>query len=162
MAVNSLNNLKNKNEKGMAIFETLPMIYVFLALVGFTIGFYGVTQKMILHSIASRAYGFEQIRHRANINYLRDVNEGSENSYHVTQHRYFTARETRQSGSTFIAAKMNIDFRDRSPDTAANPDAHNSSAYGDISRQRRNERHYFKNVWVKVGHGICLTSGCGE
>ncbi len=153
---------RRKKEKGLAVLETIPMIFVFVALVGFTIGFYGVTQKMILSSIASRAYGFEQIRHRANVSYLRDVRGGSDNSYNITEHRYFTVREPGLDGAVFIAAKMNIDYRDRSPDVASNPDAHNSTAYGDISRQRRNERHYFKNVWVKVGHGICLTSGCGE
>ncbi len=153
---------KHNSERGLAVLETVPMIFVFVSLVGFTIGFYGVTQKMILHSIASRAYGFEQIRHRANITYLRDVGtDGPINSYQITQHRYFTVREP-GTGNTFIAAKMGLDYRVRSPGGAASPDAHNTSAYGDILRQRRNDRHYFDSVWVKVGHGICLRANCGE
>ncbi len=151
------------NEKGLASIETVVMVFIFVALLGSTLGFYGVTQKMILHSIASRAYGFEQIRNRTNITYLRDINGGSGNSYHVTRQRYFTVREP-GSGAVFIAAKMPVDFREAGSRSlaGANPDAHNTSAYEDIVRQRRNERHRFESVWVKVGHGICLTVECGE
>jgi hypothetical protein len=158
---NIRSNLKKSDEKGLAILETVPMIFIFMTLMGFTIGFYGISQKMILHSIASRAYGFEQMRHRANITYLRDVKDGNSNSYEVTQLRYFTVREP-ASGTTFVAAKMGVNYLDRSPTAGANQDAHNTSAYEDIVRQRRNERHYFDSVWIKVGHGICLTSLCGE
>lgn len=149
-------------QKGMAILEVVPIIFIFVTLMGFTIGFYGISQRMILHSISARAYGFELIRQRANITYLRDVNGGDGNSYHITQHRYFAVRDSKSTGNTFDAAKMNIDFRNRGPATSPNPDAHNTSAYQDISRQRRNDRHYFETVWIKVGHGICLTAGCGE
>lgn len=153
---------QKKSQQGMAILETVPMIFVFVALVGFTIGFYGVTQKMILHSIASRAYGFEQIRHRANTNYLRDVGTGgTENSYHLTQLRYFTTRAP-GTGDRFIASRMGIDYRDRNPADQGNPDSHNTSAYQDINRSSRNERHLFNSVWIKVGHGLCLRASCGE
>jgi hypothetical protein len=151
-----------EKQKGMAVLETVPMIFIFVALLGFTIGFYGITQKMILHSIAARAYGFEQMRHRANVTYLRDVGaEGPTNSYQISQLRYFTVREP-GAGTTFTAAKVGVDYRDRNPAGSANQDDHNTTAYTNIVRQRRNDRHYFDSVWVKVGHGICLRANCGE
>lgn len=162
MDANRLQKTK-KNQKGLASIETVVMVFIFVALLGSTLGFYGVTQKMILHSIASRAYGFEQIRNRANINYLRDIEGGNSNSYHVTRLRYFSVSEPGVN-AVFTAAKMDVDFRSagsRGP-SSANPDAHNTSAYEDISRNRRNERHYFDKVWIKVGHGICLTVECGD
>lgn len=157
------NRLKNrKNQKGMSVLESVPMIFVFTALVSSVLGFYGVTQKSILHSIASRSYGFEQIRHRPNITYLRDVKDGDQNSYHITNLRYFTVREP-GSGATFITAKMNVSYLNRGPGSQpGNPTDHNTTAYSDISRQKINDKHYFESVWIKVGHGICLTADCGE
>lgn len=152
---------KKKNEKGMAVLETTIMVFVFIALLGSTLGFYGVTQKMILHSIASRAYGFELIRNRTNITYLRDVQGGDSNHYSVTRSRYFTVREP-GTGTTFVAAKMPVDYRYRTPSSSGGQEAHNTTAYEDIIRNRRNDRHYFESVWVKVGHGICLTVECGD
>ncbi len=158
------NSKIKKQEKGLASIETVIMVFIFVALLGSTLGFYGITQKMILHSIASRAYGFEQIRNRTNITYLRDIQGGNSNSYHVTKLRYFTVKEPGGGNATFLAAKMDVDFRSVGSvgGSTANPEAHNTTAYGDISRNRRNERHYFDKVWIKVGHGICLTAECGD
>lgn len=157
------NHTHRKNEKGLASIETVVMVFIFVALLGSTLGFYGVTQKMILHSIASRAYGFELIRHRANLTYLRDVEGGNSDSYHITRLRYFTISEP-GANTRFIASKMDVDFRNvsSSSPSAASPDSHNSTAYEDIVRLKRNEKHYFDKVWIKVGHGICLTVECGD
>lgn len=154
-------NKKKCSEKGLAVIETIPLIFIFVILVGFTLGFYGITQRMILHSIAARAYGTEQIRNRTNINYLRDISGGQAESYHLTQHRYFAVREP-GPGDRFVAAKMNVDYRTRGTAGMSTQEAHNSTAYEQMNRGRRNDRHYFDTVWVKVGHGICLTASCGE
>lgn len=162
MKRSKINHSKRKNQKGVAVLETIPIIFIFVTLIAFTLGFYGVTQKMILHSISARAYGNELLRHRANVTYLRDVNGGDANSYHITNQRYFTVREPNSPANDFNASKMNVDFRTRTTAGTANEEAHNTTAYGDIIRQRRNDRHYFDQVWVKIGHGICLNASCGE
>lgn len=163
MVANRNRRIKDrKNQKGISILETIPMIFIFVALLGSTLGFFGVTQKMILHSIASRSYGFEQMRNRANLTYLRDVNGGNAQSYQTTQLRYFSVREPGNGAATFVAAKVGVRFPPRRPGSTESDDDHNTSAYGDISRNKRNERHYFDQVWIKVGHGICLTEACGD
>lgn len=162
----SIKKFNRKNQKGMAILETVPMIFIFIALTGFTLGFYGVTQRMILSSIAARAYGYELIRHRANINYLRDVGTtGPGHSYHVTKSRLFASRSSSGGPNDFIAEKMPIEFPPRAPSGLGSEDAHNTSAYEDLSRgalqNRRNTKHLFDQVWIKNSYGICLDAACG-
>lgn len=158
---------KRKGQRGMAIVETVPLILIFITLTGFTLGFYGVTQRMILSSIAARAYGHELIRNRTNINYLRDVGStGSIHSYHRTKSRLFAARSSSGGANDFIAEKMPIQFPPRGPSGLGSEDAHNTSAYEDLSRgalqNRRNTRHLFDQVWIKNSYGICIDAGCGE
>lgn len=166
MAVKNIRKTrKNKSQKGFAILETIPMIFIFITLVGFALGFYGITQRMILSSIAARSYGFELLRNRANVNYFRDVGAtGPQNSYHLTQSRYFSTREQGEA-SVFIAVKLPINFTDRRPASTGTAEAHNTSAYDDLSRSdaqgKRNEQHLFNPVWIKNGYGICLNAGCG-
>lgn len=157
---------KRHNQKGMAILETVPMVLIFITLVGFTLGFYGVTQRMILASIAARSYGFELIRHRTNINYLRDVRDGGVHSYHLTKSRLFASRGSSGTTNDFVAEKMPISFPPRNPAGLGSEDAHNTSAYEDLSRgalqNKRNTKHLFDRVWIKNSYGICIDSGCGE
>lgn len=157
---------KRKNQQGMAIIETVPMIFIFITLVGFALGFYGITQRMILSSIAARSYGFELMRNRTNINYFRDVGAtGPQNSYHATQSRYFSTRE-RGDQSEFVAAKLPVNFTDRRPASTGAAEAHNTSAYEDLGRGgaqgKRNVKHLFNPVWIKNGYGICLSAKCGS
>lgn len=165
-AVNNKKRL-SKKEEGMAILEIVPMIFIFITLFSFTYGFYGVTQRMILASIAARAYGFEVMRHRANVVYLRDVGGGAvDNHYWETGSRYFTSRSSDANTNDFIAAKMNIRFPGRGI-ASGSEDAHNTSAYEDLSREgpgarKRNSKHLFEPVWIKSSYGICLNSRCGE
>lgn len=168
MAVKSKKRLA-KNQKGMAILETIPMIFIFVMLLSFTYGFYGITQRMILSSIAARAYGFEVIRHRANVVYLRDVGPDASNHHYLqTGSRYFTSRASEESGNTFDAEKLDVSFsRTYASEKGGNKDAHNASAYEDLSRQgpgarKRNSKHLFEPVWIKNGYGICLNARCAE
>lgn len=158
-------NCKNmkKSERGFLIIETIPMIFIFVTLVGFTLGFYGVTQRMILNSIAARAYGYEQIRHRANLTYFRDVKDGYMSFYDKTQLRYFSSKNP-GSKRAFKAVKMNIKFPPQTSTNVVTAEDHNNKAYDELSRQglrrRLNTRYSFDLVWIKTGYGICLTEKC--
>lgn len=158
---------KRKNQEGFAIVETIPMIFIFITLTGFTLGFYGVSQRMILSSIAARSYGIELMRHRANISYLRDIDSsGSAHAYHLSQSRFFASRASRGGANDFIAERMPINILDFRPADTSSVDSHNTTAYSDLSRggsvSRRNSKHLFNPVWVRNAYGICLRAACGE
>src|ERR1700752_1592500 len=60
------------NDSGMATLEAIPLIIVFLVLLAFSFGSFGIIHTGILNSIASRTYAFETFRHRANLIYFRE------------------------------------------------------------------------------------------
>ena len=60
-----------KNERGFAVIESIAMIIIFLTMISYTIGFWGVIHTATLHSIASRNYAMEIFRHRSNLWYFR-------------------------------------------------------------------------------------------
>lgn len=60
-----------KNNKGMAILEMIPIIVIVMLLLNFSIGFFGAIHTGILQSISARNYAFETFRHQPNLYYLR-------------------------------------------------------------------------------------------
>jgi len=69
------------DERGMAVFEIIPILVIFVVLINFSLGFFGIVHSGILSSIAARNYAFETFRNRANLNYFRDEDMGDELKY---------------------------------------------------------------------------------
>ena len=67
------NQKKNplKNNKGLASIEATVLIVLFISLVYYSFGFFGVVHTAILHNIHARTYAFETFRHRTNLYYFR-------------------------------------------------------------------------------------------
>jgi len=154
---------KNReNEKGMSLIETIPLILVMATLLTFLLGFWGVTHRHVLHSIAARAYAFETFRHRANVTYF--VDQGFDTSkifYNRTQHRYHAIRGV-DNGDSFIAASIPIRFPTSTNEN--NRVAVHTDDIWDPAKLPENGRSQVSAspVWIMVGYGICLTAGCGE
>ena len=62
-----------RNEKGMATIETIPLIMIFVVLLCYEFGVFGVIHTGIMQSISARAYAFETFRNRSNLTYFRDT-----------------------------------------------------------------------------------------
>ncbi len=150
----------------MATLETIPLLFVFLVLLGYAFGFYGVIQTGILQSIAARNYAFETFRHRANLNYHREnVPDMLEMASAGTRlHRIISERSpdadaayaTERPISRFLANASNS-----SGTAAANANIHNVEVYK-IQEGRRNQTVSVSPVWVKSQYGICLNANCGD
>ncbi len=98
-----------KNQKGIAVFESIPIILVMILLLNFSIGFFGVVHTGILNSIASRNYAFETFRHRADNKYFRSKSELPYNKKGFRFHG--TVSElTKQDDNRFVATSRPIDF----------------------------------------------------
>ncbi|WP_374076744.1 hypothetical protein [Bdellovibrio bacteriovorus] len=158
-----------KNEKGMAVFEMIPIIVVIVMFLNFSIGFFGAIHTGILNSIASRNYAFETFRNRADLTYFRS-NDGD--PLHFTKEKmrvHGTLTEkmagTGSSDQSWMASTRMIDFMSFEK-RAADPiggDAGSHNRTRSLPGGRISEAvHQGVNpIWIKTTYGICLNSTCG-
>jgi len=100
------------NQKGMSTLEMVPILTVFLLLVNFGMGFFGVIHSGIMNSIAARNYAFETFRSRTNLNYLRDEITSDVNPYYsqVGFRFHSIVGEDAKTANLWIATKRPIKF----------------------------------------------------
>ncbi|RME18011.1 MAG: hypothetical protein D6797_01290, partial [Bdellovibrio sp.] len=75
---------KRTNQKGLATVEALPLLVIFVILLSYALGTWGVVHTAILSSIGARAYAFETFRNRTNLIFHRDI-DGSPQYYNDPQ-----------------------------------------------------------------------------
>lgn len=152
-----------KNKKGMAVIESVIILFIFLVLTRYTLGFFGITHTAILHTIASRTYTFEIFRHRTHLWFFRG-NRAMPLSYHAYQNRIHgtnneiaaTGMDTRQYPTERRVA-MFID----EPPQGRSVNEHSNSTSG-VQFGSRNSNLSLDPVWIKSQYGICLTEQCGD
>ena len=69
---NKILNKVFRDQKGIAIFEMLFLLLVFVVLFGLTLGFWGAIHTGTLQSISARHYSFEVLNNRTHFEYHRD------------------------------------------------------------------------------------------
>lgn len=154
-----------KNEKGIAIFEMLPMLVIFVLLTSFMMGFFGVVQTAILQSIASRNYAFETFRNRTNLTYFRTnrpVPEYRGLHYRKAEVRiHATSSEKIPNPGQFYATTRKIDLMDRAQSQGNSENIH-AETIPRIENGKRWQNEGANPVWVRVSYGICLNLSCGD
>jgi hypothetical protein len=150
-----------RNQKGMAVIEALPLLVVFVMLVSFGLGFYGVIHTSTLHSIAARTYAFETFRNRANLYYYREEGSGLDRPLHLGKkgYRYHAIQNEYDDRQNFVASTRPISIGRAIASTKATEEVHNLKVY---SLDRRNEKVDVNPVWIMIAYGICLNAQCGE
>lgn len=74
-----------KSEKGMALIEAIPMLFILVLVFNFSLGFFGAIHSGILNSIGSYNYALETFRFRSNLMYFRPG--GDTSNYKISQNR---------------------------------------------------------------------------
>ena len=164
-----------KSNRGNSMIEIIPVLAIFILLVNFSLGFFGVIHSGILNSIAARNYAFETFRNRAGLRYLRDI-EDSEATFTYTQnqgrfHAITNERKTDGSSDTrFIATRRSIQFNllamseDITPDERlGTPTDHNTKVKTIAEGARASDVGVDEGVdpvWIRSSYGICLTAAC--
>lgn len=145
--------------------EAIPLLVIFIVLLSFSLGFFGVVHTAVLHSISARAYAFETFRDRTNLNYFREDGSALEGIgplyMGLKGFRYHAIQKEGDKRSLFIATDRTIAVGKEEPEKQTSKDTHNSQIY-QIANGQRNERIDVNPVWVMVGYGICLNATCGE
>lgn len=152
------------NDRGLAVLESVIILFIFLVLTKYTLGFFGVTHTAILQSIASRNYTFEIFRHRSHLWFFRDNKVLTPNlNYHNYENRIhgtnneIAVRGDKQQYPTERRVAM---FTDDEP--VGRTSSEHASSSTDVRDGERNTNVSLDPVWVKVQYGICLTEQCGD
>ena len=164
------------NEKGMAVLELIPTLFIYMLLINFGLGFFGAIHSGILHSIASRNYAFETMRHRANLIYHRSY--APDNNFSTRGYRYggIIYDNASRGDEDFIAPARPIAFTSgfggndangtdlsiRGPANEPNAQTlHNATVKG-LNEATRNENISVSQIWIKSIYGICINAQCGD
>ena len=186
-------NHKNQNfsQRGIAFFEVLPLLVIFVVLVGVLVGLWGAIHSGILQSISARHYAFEVLNNRTHFEWHRDYDGtlspqpmiGSQNSsqedlsaFHRDMHmRFFAVRSDKlaafdPSQVEEIVTTRGINFFheiSRAP-------SDNPQGLIDAFKGQSGDDQFHRDVWVQedavpvnplwimVGYGICLDADCGN
>jgi hypothetical protein len=151
-----------KSQKGIALLESIPLMVVFVMLMSFGMGLFGVVHTAILHSIAARAYSFETFRQRTNLTYFREDGSGLSASTSMTYRkkgwRYQAVNHENDQRNLFISTTRPIALGNRAVAGDSTDQTNNVSIY---SMQTRNTKIASNPVWIMVGYGICVNAACG-
>ena len=175
-----------KNQKGFAMLEALPLIWLMFVLLGATLGSWGIAHTAVLNSIAARNYTFFLFNNRSDLSYLRDFgnmeypavrqmdytvrgryyredNNGSR-SGHGKRFSYIGSEAADPVNPSLTATLRRVDFRqitytDRSEFLSERE--HTSKITLD-EMQPRNMNQKVGPAWIMVGYGICLSARCGD
>lgn len=161
-----MNLRRLKSEKGMATIETLPLLFIFIFLIAYTLGFFGVIHTAIMNSISSRTYAFETFRNRSNLIYFRDTANAEKRILRKKQartHMILTEeRKDDQMRATERAIRIGIPIQ---PGPSRNdPSVHNDKIFepDSIQDKKRNQKVEVSPVWIMVQYGVCLNLQCGD
>lgn len=161
-----------KNEKGMAVFEMIPILVVIVLFVNFSLGFFGAIHTGILNSIAARNYAFETFRNRSDLTYFRN-SPGSQTDINfqeipVRVHGIVSENSASTgSGETeWIATSRTIDFANfekRAADVVGNDKGTHNKVFSDaVASGKKNQTVGVNPIWVRTTYGICLNTKCGR
>lgn len=158
------------SKKGTASVEAITMLVLFVMILGYCMGVFGVIHTGILNSIHARALAFETFRNRADLTYWRDMPyigtaAPGQGSPLVVQYKSYGFRahgvnsEIESSGKIEFKATTRNLTRDTTAEALANGGDH---AAAEKIGEGRNQKAATNPVWIKTLYGICLNSQCGR
>ncbi|MCB0350137.1 MAG: hypothetical protein KDD38_03070 [Bdellovibrionales bacterium] len=160
--------VKNRltNNSGTAMIETLPLLIIFVVLLSFGIGFFGVVHTGIMNSMAARTYAFETFSNRSDVTFFRDRrSDGIMLQYSAFQNRFHTVdselNQDNRLGDATFATTRNIAFGRKIASSQASESDHNVNIYTIAGRNRKGGVEA-SPAWIMVGYGICINSKCGD
>ncbi len=157
-----------RNEKGLATLETVPLLAIFVILLAYSFGAFGVIHTGILNSVAARTYAFETMRGRTNVTYFRDNVMGPApiDSHHFMRkgNRIHGIRHEDGPGALGFRATerpIRIGFGGIAADPSRNnASIHNERIFSDVVEQVQTQVGV-SPVWVMTQYGMCINATCG-
>lgn len=167
---------KKSNDKGMALIEAIPVLFMVVLVFNFSLGFFGAVHSGILNSIGSYNYTMETFRFRSNLIYFRP-GAGTAN-YAKSMNRVHGvigdgyAKQDMQRGrwpatvrSIVVSGVNKLEAAhdpERVDHTYVNRNNTTSvwSAISSFTASSEEEAPLTPEIWVKTVYGICLNADC--
>lgn len=177
-----------KSEKGMAILEAIPVLFMLAVIFNFSLGFFGSIHSGILNSIGSYNYTLETFRFRSNLMYFRPGDtqlsyyEKAMNRVHgvITEGHKYTQGPNSYWPATLRTIAYNANFNDQVKDKLLADGAAGSvtterdfkdrgtnrgpaNVWGintDYSPDSNTSSSVTPEIWIKTVYGICLNAEC--
>lgn len=176
---------KKKKEKGMAVLESIPILFMLVLVFNFSLGFFGAIHSGILNSIGAYNYAFETFRYRSNLMYFRP---GVDNkNYKLSLNRVHgvvkdgTEQDADEDKTSWPTTIRDITFN--TVQTSLAPGR--SQDYSNGALTKTVDRRYAgrtdrtnvwfatseyapdgtatiqtPRIWIKTVYGICVTADC--
>lgn len=165
--MNKNNTTRIKKEEGSAIVETLPLLIIFMTILGNMWGFFMAVHSGILSSIGARTYAFETFRNRADLTYFRDqeINSGKpiygRINYYDIGARIHSVTQTNNQEKFY---PLSINYNQFSPAQAkASSAIQIQHSHDAIFTDKRPPKTGVKEIWIRSNYGICLNfAACTE
>lgn len=151
---------KLQNQKGSASLEAALLIPIFVILMTFVLGGFGIVHTAILHNISARTYAIETFDNRSDVTYFR-ANRGAGNS---TEHYFNIGYRIHGIGNIDIIPNQPRWFpsaRAMSIGLTQNRNIAGRSQVDDLNTGRRYTGQGVNPVWIKVTYGLCINNNCG-
>ena len=165
----AVKQMRRNSEQGLATLEALTILIIFVVLIGFSLGSFGIVHTGILNSIAGRTYAFETFRHRTNLTYFRENRAAATTHFrkagvrfHAIQSdlhntRRFPTDRNLYATERLIAMGLPVGETIRNRESQSGPRRDLSS----IQPSRRTNLE-LNPVWIRIGYGMCLDLKCGD
>ena len=172
MLKKNLRPKKKKNDKGMALIEALPVLFMVILVFNFSLGFFGAIHSGILNSIGSYNYTMETFRFRSNLMYFRPgagtANYAkSMNRVHGVIGDGYNKRDTKKGKWPATVRSIAVTGVDKLENAylskADHVRANQTSVWKVISGFTANSEDdapVTPEIWVKTVYGICLNAEC--
>ncbi len=153
-----------KSQRGLSTVEVIPLLIVFIMLVGYAMGLFGAIHTAILHSIAARSYLFETFRNRTNLVIFRESPLGSAPnplSYAkkgVRMHGINSEVTPSSSREGFFATRRPLSIGYPAARLPATEADHRDKIF---QIQDRNQNVEVSPIWIMISYGMCLDASCG-
>ena len=150
----------------MATLEALPLVIVFVVLMAYMFGAFGVVHTAILNSIAARNYAFEIFRHRANLVYLRDSTPAAAPMFFLPSvgnrvHAIDNEDNDGSWGDLFFATERRLAMGIQTGDEARTSETMHNETVFSVTPGAQNSSIGVNPVWIMSQYGICLNARCG-
>lgn len=169
-----------KKQEGMAVIEAIPVLFMLVLVLNFSLGFFGAIHSGILNSIGSYNYAFETFRYRSNLMYFRPGGEDKKH-YSLSLNRVHgvvkdgSESEAGEERNKWAATIRDITFSSVK-NANFNPKNYNASSESSRDYVGRDQGNNIwgvistylptatpvqtPRIWIKTVYGICITADC--
>jgi len=155
-----------KTEKGMALVESIPVLFTIVIVFNFSLGFFGSIHSGILNSIGAYNYTLETFRFRSNLIYFRPGASSAQHYLKAKNRVHGVIQDgnvTTESKGRWPATVRKVAFSYPAEDNDNGKHLYANKAtgiwsvvYGTKDRSDVDA----PEIWIKTVYGICINADC--